>query len=150
MLSCKTSSNERLIGQIAQRLLQHHKQKCFLSSESTLLESLRGQAAKLLHLDSSTSIDLNHKLSVIHIGKSSQLFTPDIDISKFPNSSFVSRIHANIYKEENAYFIEDMGSRNGTYLNSQLLLPKTRYTLKTGDRISLTKKDLLTFVFLSV
>lgn len=121
-----------------------------MSYESTLIKDPRGQAAKLLHLDSSTAIELNPKLSVIHIGKPNQFFTPDIDISKFPNSNFASRIHADIYKEGNAYFIEDMGSKNGTFLNYQPLLPKTRYTLKTGDRISLTKKELLTFIFLSV
>jgi hypothetical protein len=143
----KFAQNEILVGQIAKRLLQEYQQKSTLNSQFSLKPNRIEKVAKLIHLDSCTSLELNPKLSVIHIGKPNGLLTPDVNVAQFPNSNFVSRIHANIYKEGDDYFIKDMGSKNGTYLNRQLLLARTRYILKPGDQISLSQKDFLTFIF---
>lgn len=106
-----------------------------------------GQLAKLLHVQTNTYIDLPLHLSVIHIGKPNDRIPPDIDVSNFPNSDVVSRIHAHILVQENTYLIEDLGSANGTYLNDSLLKPLTQYQLKLGDKIDLGKENKLTFVF---
>lgn len=46
----------------------------------------------------------------------------------------LSREHTQIYVQgNNAYFVRDLGSKNGTYLNNQLLRQPTQ--LKHGDRI---------------
>lgn len=104
------------------------------------------KSATLLHLQSHMPIVLPQSL-VIHIGKPNEQLTPDLDVSGFQNSQVVSRIHAAIRREKDTYFIEDLKSANGTYLNHTFLVPENRYRLNSGDRISLGKGDLVSFVF---
>ncbi len=59
----------------------------------------------------------------------------------------VSRLHAKIWVQGDTYFIEDVGSANGTFLNGTKLEPKTRYHLNSSDKINLGKGDLVTFIF---
>ncbi|MUL35940.1 FHA domain-containing protein [Gloeocapsopsis dulcis] len=108
---------------------------------------LQQQTIKLLHVQTDTNIELPQNLGVIHIGKPNDRIPPDIDVSGFPNSEIVSRIHADIRVEGDAYFVEDVGSSNGTYVNSRPLQPGDRHRLRAGDRIALGKGDLVTFLF---
>ncbi len=103
--------------------------------------------ARLFHVQSNREIELPLSISVIHIGKPNDRIPPDIDVSGFPNSEIVSRIHADIRVEGDAFYIEDVGSSNGTYINNLPLLPGNRHRLRPGDRISLGKGDLVTFLF---
>ncbi len=108
---------------------------------------LQQQSAKLLHVQTDRLIELSPSLSVVHIGKPNDRIPPDVDVSGFPNSEVVSRIHADIRAEGDAYYIEDVGSSNGTYINNSPLLPGNRHRLRTGDRIALGKGDMMTFLF---
>ncbi|PSB01802.1 FHA domain-containing protein [Merismopedia glauca] len=110
---------------------------------------LQLQSAKLLHLQTNQLLELPLNLSVIHIGKPNDQVPPDIDVSGFPNSEIVSRIHSDIRVEGDAYYIEDVGSSNGTYINHNVLAKGNRHKLRPGDRISLGKGDLVTFLFQS-
>ena len=49
----------------------------------------------------------------------------------------VSRRHAKIRQEGNRFFIEDVGSANGTFLNGQRLTPYLPYPLQKGDKLQL-------------
>lgn len=108
---------------------------------------LQGQRAKLLHVRSNVAIELPDALTVIHIGKANDRIPPDIDVSGFPDSEIVSRVHADIRVEGDIYYIEDLGSSNGTFVNNLPLAPGNRHRLRMGDRISLGKGDLMTFLF---
>ncbi|NWF61169.1 MAG: FHA domain-containing protein [Fischerella sp.] len=108
---------------------------------------LQQVTARLVHVQTDRQIELPQNLSVIHIGKPNDRIPPDVDVSGFPNSEIVSRIHADIRVEGDAYYIEDVGSSNGTYINNLPLLPGNRHRLRPGDRISLGKGDLVTFLF---
>ncbi|BAZ45021.1 FHA domain-containing protein [Chondrocystis sp. NIES-4102] len=108
---------------------------------------LQIQIASLLHLQSNTTINLPDDLDVIHIGKPNGQIPPDIDIAGFPDSEVVSRIHADIRVEGDSFYIEDVGSSNGTYVNHAPLVPGNRHRLRAGDRIALGKGDLVTFIF---
>lgn len=108
---------------------------------------LQQQTAKLLHVQTNTIIELQPNLSVIHLGKPNDRIPPDVDVSGFPNSEIVSRIHADIRVEGDAFYIEDVGSANGTYINNLPLLPGNRHRLRVGDRIALGKGDLVTLLF---
>ncbi len=108
---------------------------------------LQNVTARLIHVQSDRQIELPQTLSVIHIGKQNDRIPPDIDVSGFTNSEIVSRIHADIRLEGDAHYIEDVGSSNGTYINNLPLLPGNRHRLRPGDRISLGKGDLMTFLF---
>ena len=63
-----------------------------------------------------------------------------------PNANFVSRLHAEIQLEKNIYYLVDVGSSNGTFLNNVRLKPKQRYRLKLGDKIDLGNVSV-TFLF---
>jgi pSer/pThr/pTyr-binding forkhead associated (FHA) protein len=108
---------------------------------------LQQTVARVFHVQSSQEIELPQTLSVVHIGKPNDRIPPDIDVSGFPNSEIVSRIHADIRIEGDAHYVEDVGSSNGTYVNNLPLLPGNRHRLRPGDRISLGKGDLVTFLF---
>lgn len=108
---------------------------------------LQQQTAKLLHTQTNTEIELPQSLAVIHLGKPNDRIPPDIDISGFPNSEIVSRIHADIRLEGDSYYIEDVGSSNGTYINNLPLPMGNRHRLRPGDRIALGKGDKVTFLF---
>ncbi|MBD2436857.1 FHA domain-containing protein [Nostoc sp. FACHB-110] len=108
---------------------------------------LQQVTARLVHIQSDREIELPQSLSVIHIGKPNDRIPPDIDVSGFSNSEIVSRIHADIRVEGDSFYVEDVGSSNGTYINNLPLLPGNRHRLRPGDRISLGKGDLVTFLF---
>lgn len=60
-------------------------------------------------------------------------------VSLVINDPFISRTHAAIVHEEDAFFLQDLHSKNGTYLNGERLAPgeKSEKPLKHGDRIRL-------------
>ena len=108
---------------------------------------LQIQTASLLHLQSNTTIEIASDLNVVHIGKPNGQIPPDIDVAGFPDSEVVSRLHADIRIEGDAYYVEDVGSSNGTYVNHTPLVKGNRHRLRSGDRIALGKGDLVTFIF---
>ena len=108
---------------------------------------LQQQKVQLLHVQTETVIELPQNLSVIHIGKPNERIPPDVDVSGFPNSEIVSRIHADIRVEGDGYYIEDVGSSNGTYVNNMPLPLGNRHRLRAGDRITLGKGDLVALLF---
>jgi len=108
---------------------------------------LQIQIARLLHVQTNTPIELPSNLAVIHIGKPNDRIPPDVDVSGFPNSEIVSRVHADIRVEGDSHYIEDVGSANGTYINNMPLPVGNRHRLRPGDRIALGKGDKVTFLF---
>jgi ribosomal protein L40E len=108
---------------------------------------LQQQGFQLSHIQSGTVIDLPTNVTVIHIGKPNEQIPPDIDVSGFPCAEVVSRVHADLRIEGDSIYIEDVGSANGTYVNHNVLAKGNRHLLRVGDRISLGKGDLVTFLF---
>ncbi len=108
---------------------------------------LQQHKAQLLHVQTNTLMELPQNISVVHIGKPNDRIPPDVDVAGFPNSEIVSRIHADIRIEGDAFYLEDVGSSNGTYVNNMPLPPGNRHRLRVGDRIALGKGDLVTLLF---
>jgi hypothetical protein len=102
---------------------------------------------QLLHIQTNTSLEIPPHLQIVHLGKPNDQISPDIDVSGFPSAEVVSRIHANIRVEDDSYYLEDVGSANGTYINHNILPKGNRHLLRSGDRIGLGKGDLVTFIF---
>jgi pSer/pThr/pTyr-binding forkhead associated (FHA) protein len=117
------------------------------ASKSDTSTKIQTQIVSLYHVQTDTSIEISPHISLVHIGKPNSQIPPDVDVSGFPNSEIVSRVHADIRVEGDAYFIEDMGSSNGTYINHTPLLSGNRHRLRPGDRIALGKGDKVTFIF---
>jgi hypothetical protein len=110
---------------------------------------LQQSTHNLLHLQTNTVLEIPPHLPVVYLGKPNETSPPDIDVSGFPCSEVVSRVHASIRIEGGNYYIEDIGSANGTYINHNSLAKGNRHLLRSGDRISLGKGDLVTFIFQS-
>jgi len=107
-----------------------------------------GQTLELFHVQTNTPIELPPNFTVIRIGKPKEQFIPDINVATLPNTDFVSRLHAEIQIEKGTFYIVDLGSTNGTYLNNIRLEPRERYPLSLGDKIDLGHGSKVTFIFL--
>lgn len=70
--------------------------------------------------------------SIVTIGRS---VTNEIELP----DRFISREHAKILKKHNKYFLLDLGSTNGTYLNRQELERNREYPIKNGDVIQMER-----------
>lgn len=68
---------------------------------------------------------------------------PDVDLDEDDPEAKVSRRHARIVNHNSQYFIEDLGSTNGTFVNrGRRLLPGKRHMLQNGDEIIVGKTFL--------
>ncbi|MBW4480694.1 MAG: FHA domain-containing protein [Tolypothrix brevis GSE-NOS-MK-07-07A] len=108
-----------------------------------------GLGLELFHVQTDTSFPLPATLTTIRIGKPKNQFLGDINVSDLPNANFVSRLHAEIEIEKNIYYLVDVGSSNGTFLNNVRLEEKKRYRLNLGDKIDLGPGGKVTFLFLN-
>lgn len=68
---------------------------------------------------------------------------PEVDLSRFDPQTKVSRRHARIWREGEAFMVEDLGSVNGTVINDIIRLePRHPRALDSGDRIRLGETTL--------
>jgi pSer/pThr/pTyr-binding forkhead associated (FHA) protein len=68
---------------------------------------------------------------------------PDVDLDAYDSDAKVSRRHARILRKDGSYFIEDLGSTNGTYVNrGRRLLPGNSQPLNDGDEVIVGKTFL--------
>ena len=68
---------------------------------------------------------------------------PDVDLDADDPEAKVSRRHARITRRGAQYYIEDLGSTNGTFINrGRRLLPGDRQPLNDGDEIIIGKTFL--------
>jgi len=68
---------------------------------------------------------------------------PDVDLDADDPEAKVSRRHARITRRGEQYFVEDLGSTNGTFINrGRRLLPGDRHPLRDGDEVIVGKTFL--------
>lgn len=65
----------------------------------------------------------------------------ECDVKLF--NSAISRRHLKIFRKEEGWFLEDLGSSGGTILNGNRIEPFKEYALKPGDRINLPHSFLI-------
>jgi pSer/pThr/pTyr-binding forkhead associated (FHA) protein len=56
------------------------------------------------------------------------------------SDTYVSSFHARIYARDGSWYVEDLGSTNGTYLNQRRITAPTE--VKAGDRLRVGKTTL--------
>ena len=69
--------------------------------------------------------------------------TREDEVDACLKSAAVSRIHARIVREGEEYLIEDLNSKNGTWVNGELLNYKERRKLKKNDRIRFADEEYI-------
>ncbi|MBW4627945.1 MAG: MFS transporter [Brasilonema octagenarum HA4186-MV1] len=109
--------------------------------------NIQTSIAQLLHVQTNRVFELPDNFQVINIGKSSNRIIPEVDLSDLPSSELVSRVHAQIRFDGNEYYIQDLNSSNGTYINNYPVIPGVWYKLKPGIRIDIGRRDTITFMF---
>lgn len=86
---------------------------------------------------------------LIHEGKSIQL-TEILTVGREKGNSIViddklvSRRHAEIQQIRGSYYIKDLGSSNGTYINGKTISKNKYIKLQQGDTIKLGGRIILT------
>jgi MFS family permease len=108
--------------------------------------NIQAPVPQLIHTLTNQVVDLPEVPSLITIGKDSSS-TQNINVSDLPHSEIVSRNHAQIKFDGEDYYIQDLGSSNGTYINKYPLLPGIWYKLGPGVKLGLGKRDMIAFVF---
>ena len=76
----------------------------------------------------------------VNIGRldPSGVWFPEVDLTSDDGlEKGVSRHHAKITRRGREVFIEDLGSMNGTFVNSKKLIPYLSQALKSGDELRL-------------
>ena len=63
-------------------------------------------------------------------------YTPDIDLMRFnARKHGVSREHACIYLRGQSFYVMDLGSNNGSFMNGKALMPHHAQVIQPGDVI---------------
>ncbi len=106
----------------------------------------KNDSAKLIiQRGRSTGKEFQLETDEMHIGRwdaDGGIF-PDVDLDSDDPEAKVSRRHARIVRRNNQYFIEDLGSTNGTFVNrGRRLLPGDLQPLSDGDEIIVGKTFL--------
>ncbi|MBR2401425.1 MAG: FHA domain-containing protein [Lachnospiraceae bacterium] len=55
----------------------------------------------------------------------------------------ISRVHCKIVSRDNSYFVVDMGSANGTFVNNQKIEPNRMVAISEGTRLKLANMELV-------
>ena len=69
--------------------------------------------------------------------------TREDEVDACLKSAAVSRVHARIIREGGEYLIEDLNSKNGTWVDGELLNYKERRKLKKNDRIRFADEEYI-------
>jgi len=92
------------------------------------------------------SIQVEHGLSdqpTINLEQPDVVFGSAASADETLENEFVSRRHFQIRSREDVYYIVDLDSTNGTYLNGEKLQPNVERRVKDGDQISLAKDEVV-------
>ena len=69
---------------------------------------------------------------------------PDVDLTPHGgDEAGVSRRHAQLLHEGSAWYVLDLDSTNGTFLNGVELAPKTRSLLSDGDQVTMGELQII-------
>ncbi|MCI0339084.1 MAG: FHA domain-containing protein [Acidobacteria bacterium] len=108
--------------------------------------SIERAAAKLVVLD--VEVDAQFPLAAegeVTIGRLDphRGIRPDVDLSKYDPASRISRRHARVTVRGHQFFVEDLGSANGTIVNgNKRLKPQEPYPLANGDVLKIGETTL--------
>ncbi len=116
---------ESLIGQNVEE--NNYTQFIMIEDSEGVLYSLQEREPKYIYINETQKI----------IGKDSEKAQIIIEYEG------ISRLHAIVVKEGKECMVEDLNSTNGTKLNGKALVPRKRYALQQGDKVSFAGVDYI-------
>lgn len=90
-------------------------------------------ATPCLRTDNGASFPLVSDKSIIGRNSSAKNIINDIDLTRYDTQKIVSRRHAMIQRKGDEFWLYDLNSRNGTFVNGKRLSPREAHILKMGD-----------------
>lgn len=107
-------------------------------------EAVKPAMLRITMTESNRQVELP-VVSEIYLGRldAAHGIFPDLDLTADGGlEGGVSRRHAKIHQKGNRFYIEDVGSANGTFLNGKRLTPYLPHPLQEGDELQLGKLQL--------
>lgn len=101
-----------------------------------------------------TAVIRNPLLKVIKTGNAEEIVInkPSFIIGRLEgqvdyvhSNNAIGKVHAEIITREGCYYLKDLNSKNGTFINGKRLESNTEYEIKNNDKITLANSD---FVFI--
>ena len=94
------------------------------------------ESAQLVSMDVGAPVTVQITKSECIIGKNPNAVDVVITFNKM-----ISRVHCKISTQQNVYYLTDLGSANGTFVNQRKLAPNQPTPIKHGDSIRLANSD---------
>ncbi len=80
---------------------------------------------------------------VLIVGRTHKNYAPDIDLGPHGGTKAgVSRRHSRLLREDNQWYVEDLGSTNGTFVNGKRIEAHKKVTITKGDTLRFGQIDL--------
>lgn len=106
--------------------------------------------SEIMPIGNTILIDHQPNKDIPHLVYTGSDFSQDIDLDFFPftlgklpdttnciiSSPLISRLHARFYLKENCYYVEDLNSSNGTFINGVSITPHTMTEIFDGDLLT--------------
>lgn len=141
-----SSTKKRLLESGTIIMDKVEKERIYASSRPAALQRQPNPLPYIIIDDSRAMIQLPKKHALI-IGRTHRNTVADIDLGVHgAKEAGVSRHHAKLMKKDGQWFIEDLKSLNGTFINNIKILPSQPILLKDGDIIRCSH---LSFTFYS-
>ncbi len=132
--------------EVPERELPRDKQSPFETREPTRPSGSPLDATLIFEMEDGQEVVLP-QVTTLNLGRGQipDGTTPMLDMTLYgAYKGGVSRFHARIHRQENGFYIEDLLSTNGTYINNQRIPPYVPQGLRDSDMVQLGR---LTFKF---
>lgn len=122
----------------------HYSQPFSLPSQAAAVQPDQPRPQLRLQHPSGSSFVLIRESGVIGRQNQANGTRPEIDLTGLPHAGVISRTHAHLFwdAERNSYMVVD-DSRNGSYLNSELLPRGAPHPIRQGDELQLGQDQLI-------
>lgn len=113
------------------------KPNCIRENPTVLLHEAEQKVCRLVYQGSGSEEDFILGEDIFLIGKENG------NVSAVLKADTVSRMHARITKKDGHYYLEDLNSTNGTYLNGEELIYHDPVKLNKNDRICFATEEYI-------
>lgn len=111
-----------------------------LSDDTVLLEEDEEEVVEEVKTWPTLTIEREQGSEEITISESNFVIGRNPEAAQYvEESTGVSRMHVEFVRIENSYSVKDLGSKNGTKVNDQPLVPYKLHSLEVGDTIQIGK-----------